>query len=123
MNIALWVAQILLGLAFASAGTRKLVEPLEKMAKRWVWVSDFQLLVIRGIASLEILGATGIIVPALTHILPWLTPVAACGLILLMLGALTTNIRYKLYPAVVYTLFLIGLAVFVAYGRFAIIPL
>jgi uncharacterized membrane protein YphA (DoxX/SURF4 family) len=123
MNIALWVAQILLGLAFASAGTRKIVEPLEKMAKRWVWVSDFQLPVIRGIAGLEILGAIGIIVPALTHILPWLTPVAACGLILLMLGALTTNIRYKLYPAIAYTLFLIGLAVFVAYGRFVIIPI
>ena len=123
MNIALWIAQILLGLAFTSAGIRKLTEPLDKMTKRWVWVSDFQLPVIRGIASLETLGAIGIILPALTRILPWLTPVAACGLILLMLGALVTNIRYKLYSATLYTVFLIALAFFVAYGRFAILPL
>jgi uncharacterized membrane protein YphA (DoxX/SURF4 family) len=123
MNVALWIAQILLVLAFTSAGIRKLVEPLDKMAKRWVWVSDFQLPVIRGIASLETLGAIGIIVPALTRILPWLTPVAACGLILLMLGALATNIRYRLYSATAYTVFLVALAVFVAYGRFVILPL
>jgi uncharacterized membrane protein YphA (DoxX/SURF4 family) len=122
MNVALWIAQILLGLAFTSAGIRKLVEPIDKMAKRWVWVSDFQLPVIRGIASLETLGAIGIIVPALTRILPWLTPIAACGLILLMLGALATNIRYRLYPATAYTVFLVALAVFVAYGRFVILP-
>lgn len=123
MNTVFWIAQIILGIAFTSAGIRKLVEPLDKMAKRWVWVSDFQLPIIRGVASLEILGAIGIIIPALTRILPWLTPVAACGLILLMLGALVTNIRYKLYPATAYTVFLIVLAAFVAYGRFVIFPL
>lgn len=123
MNIALWIAQILLALAFTSAGIRKLVEPLDKMATRWVWVSDFKLPVIRGIASLETLGAIGVIVPAWTGILPWLTPVAACGLILLMLGALITNIRYRLYPATAFTILLIALAAFVAYGRFVILPL
>jgi hypothetical protein len=122
MNVALWIAQIILGLAFTSAGIRKLVEPLNTMAKRWVWVSDFQLPAIRGIASLETLGAIGVIIPALTGILTWLTPVAACGLILLLLGALATNIRYRLYPAIAYTVFLIVLAIFVAYGRFVILP-
>ena len=123
MNGILWIVQILLGLLFVITGITKLIEPLEKMAERWVWVSDFPLPAIRAIGIIETLGAIGIVAPALTGILPWLTPIAACGLLALMLGALATNFRHKLYPQIGLSLVLIAQAAFVAYGRFMILPL
>jgi hypothetical protein len=67
---------------------------------------------------LEVLGAIGLIVPLLTGILPWLTPLAAIGLVLTMLGAMATHLRRGENQMLAVNLVLL-LAAFVAYGRFA----
>jgi hypothetical protein len=64
-------------------------------------------------------GAIGLILPLLTGILPWLTPVAAAGLVLTMLGAMATHIRRHENQMLVVNLVLLSLAAFVAYGRLA----
>jgi uncharacterized membrane protein YphA (DoxX/SURF4 family) len=118
MNIALWIIQVLLALAFGMAGLMKLTQPKEKLAGQMAWVNDFAPTTVKVIGALELLGALGLILPLLTGILPWLTPVAAVGLVLTMLGAMVTHLRRHENQMLVVNGVLLLLAAFVAYGRF-----
>lgn len=118
MNVALWVVQGLLALAFGMAGLMKLTQPKEKLAAQMPWVNDFAPNTVKLIGGLELLGAIGLILPLVTGILPWLTPLAAAGLVLTMLGAMATHLRRHENPMLVVNLVLLLLAAFVAYGRF-----
>ena len=118
MGIALWVVQVLLALAFLGAGATKLSQPKEKLLKNMAWVEDFSQRTVRLIGTLEVLGAIGVVLPALTGILPWLTPLAALGLVLLMIGAALTHLRRTEYGYIAMNVVLLVLVAFVAYGRF-----
>jgi len=123
MNIALWVVQILLALAFGMAGIMKVSQPIDKLEARMGWVKSVGPRGVRLIGSLEILGAIGLILPAVTGILPWLTPLAATGLVLTMIGAMITHGRRGEYSQIGMNVVLLLLALFVAYGRFVIVPI
>jgi uncharacterized membrane protein YphA (DoxX/SURF4 family) len=123
MNIALWIVQILLALAFAMAGIMKVTQPIDRLETRMEWVKDVGPRGVPLIGSLEILGAIGLILPALTGILPWLTPVAAAGLALTMVGAMITHGRRGEYSGIGVNVVLLVLALFVVYGRFVIVPI
>ena len=124
MNIALWIVQILLALAFAAAGFMKVTQPIANLSKNMGgWVDDFGPRYVRLIGTLEILGAIGLILPAVTHILPWLTPVAAIGLVLTMIGAMITHGRRNEFPNMAPNLVLLLLAAFIIFGRFVIAPI
>lgn len=122
MDIALWIIQILLALAFGLAGFMKLTQPKEKLAARMGWVNDFSPTIVRLIGLVELLGGIGLVVPMATGILPFLTPIAAIGFVLDMLGAIATHLRRREYPMIIGNLVLLALALFVAYGRFALVP-
>ena len=117
MSIALWIVQGLLAVAFLGAGASKLSQPKEKLLKNMPWVEDFSQPAVRLIGAAEVLGAIGVVLPALTGVLPWLTPLAALGLVLLMVGAALTHLRRKEYGNVAINAVLLVLAAFVAYGR------
>ena len=117
MNIALWVAQALLAVAFFMAGLMKLTQPKEKLAPNMPYVEDISTSTLRGIGLLEVLGAIGVIAPMLLGILPVLTAWAAVGLALTMVGAAIVHIRRKEYPNLLVNFVLFGAAVFVAWGR------
>jgi uncharacterized membrane protein YphA (DoxX/SURF4 family) len=121
MSIALWVVQVLLAAAFLVSGATKLSQPKEKLLKRWAWVEDFSQQTVRIIGVLEVLGAIGIVVPALVGIVPSLTPLAALGLVLLMIGAALTHLRRSEYSVITVPAVLLILAAFVAYGRFFVV--
>lgn len=123
MNIVLWIVQILVALGFGLAGIMKLTQPREKLLERMAWVNDFSQNIVRLIGLLEVLGAAGVILPALTGILPWLTPVAAGGLVLVMVGAMFTHYRRHEYAMIGGNVILLLLAVVVVYGRFVAMPL
>jgi uncharacterized membrane protein YphA (DoxX/SURF4 family) len=123
MNIVLWIVQILLALAFAMAGFMKVTQPIDRLESRMGWVKDVGPRGVRLIGSLEILGAIGLILPAVTGILPWLTPVAAIGLALTMVGAMITHGRRGEYSGIGMNAVLLVLALFVVYGRFIIVPI
>jgi len=123
MNIALWIVQILLAAVFLLSGVLKLRLPRETQIERAPYVEDFSQGTIRIIGILEILGGIGLLLPALTGILPWLTPLAAVGLVLTMLGAVITHARRDEFPIIVANLILLAMAAFVAYGRFVTHPL
>ena len=123
MNIALWIVQILLALAFVMAGTMKATQPAEKLAGRMKWVNALRPQIVQLIGILEVLGAIGLILPVVTGIWPWLTPVAAIGLVLTMIGAMILHTRRGEFPNLSANLVLLILAAFVAVGRFAVGPL
>ena len=124
MNIALWVVQILLALAFGMAGIMKVTQPIVRLETRMGgWVKDVGPRGVRLIGTLEILGAIGLILPAVTGILPWLTPVAAVGLAMIMIGAMITHGRRSEYSTIGVNVVLLLLALFVVYGRFVIVPI
>src|SRR6266699_1647741 len=123
MKIALWIAQILLALAVGAAGITKITRPIEKLVTTMGWVKDVAPRTVRLIGILEILGAIGLILPAVTGIWPWLTPVAAAGLVLTMVGAIITNGRRGEFSSIWMNIVLLALAAFVLFGRFFVVPL
>jgi uncharacterized membrane protein YphA (DoxX/SURF4 family) len=120
VNIALWVIQILLALAFLVSGITKAIRPSEKLR---VEFTELQPGVIRLVAVAEVLGALGLILPGVTGIAPALTPVAAAGLAIIMVGAVVTHARRHEVKSVVMNVVLLALAVVVAVGRFGLFPL
>lgn len=122
VNAALWAVQILLALFFLMAGGLKLVRPKEKLVTNMEWARDFTQEQIRVIGTLEVLGAVGVILPMLTGIFGWLTPVAAVGLTLTMVGAVLTHLRLGEHRNIIVPAVLLVLAAFVAFGRFVAVP-
>jgi len=68
------------------------------------------------------MAGIGLILPQLTGLFPWLTPLAAAGLVLLMIGALVLNVRNSNRVAILENIVLLLVAAFVAYGRFVLVP-
>lgn len=123
MNVGLWVLQGLLALVFLMSGFLKLLRSKEQIGAQMGWVEDFSPAAIKAIGALEVLGALGVILPALTGILSWLTPLAAAGLALVMIGAASTHIRRGEYGNAGGNAVLLILAALAAYGRFFVQPL
>lgn len=125
MDTALWIVQILLALAFFMAGLMKATQPIDKLEQRMAWVTSINPRSrVRIIGVLEMLAAVGLVLPALTGILPILTPLAALGLILTMIGAMLLHLRRQDPPAMLlFNLVLLVLAAFVVYGRVVVVPL
>src|SRR5437868_6172933 len=118
MTYALWIVQALLAALFLFAGGMKLVMPLDKLAGP-VAVPDPLL---RFIGVAEVLGALGLILPGVLRIRPELTPLAAVGLVIIMIGAtVITLMGVAMAPALI-PLMVGLLAAFVAYGRWRVVP-
>jgi DoxX-like family len=118
MNIVLWIIQGLLAVLFLFAGGVKLVVPIDQLVKQ---MPQFPGLFLRFIGVCEVLGAVGLILPRLLKIRPGLTPLAAIGLVVIMIGATVTTLSISAAQAVVPMV--VGLLlVFVAYGRWRLSP-
>ena len=125
VNLLLWVGQVMLAFAFGSVGYGHSIG-FDDWSKRqgFGWMSALGRDRMRILALLETLGAIGLILPAATGILPWLTPVAAACLALLMALAVVYHLRRPVEgPNVVLNVVLGVLAALVAYGRFVVAPL
>jgi uncharacterized membrane protein YphA (DoxX/SURF4 family) len=119
MNIVLWIIAGLLAVAFLVSGVMKLVQPKEKLAAfGFGWVADFSAGSVKAIGILEILAAVGLILPAVFDIAPVLVPLAALGVVLLMVGAIITHLRRHEAKVIASPAALLALAVLVAWGRF-----
>ena len=123
MNVALWIVAGLLAAAFLMAGMMKAFQPYEKLKEGMAWVEDFSPGIIKELGVLEILAAVGLVVPPLVDIAPILTPVAASGLAVTMVGAAVTHARRGGEGQnIMVNLVLLVLLVFLAIGRFWIEP-
>lgn len=122
MSIVLWILQILLAVMFVLAGAMKAFQPYDTMARRMPWVEDYSPSMVRGIGALEILGGLGLILPGLFGILTVLTPLAAIGLAVIMALATFHHLRRHESGQMVFTIALLVVLLFVAWGRFSLAP-
>jgi uncharacterized membrane protein YphA (DoxX/SURF4 family) len=93
MLVALWVVTGLLAVLFVAAGAMKTFRSRAALQPAMGWVDDFGDAQVTTIGVLEILGAIGLVLPAATGILPWLTPVAAFALFITMIAAFVVHVR------------------------------
>ena len=118
MNIVLWIIQILLALLFLFAGGTKLVIPYDVLMKNAspnsVPLSE---LFIKFIGAVELLGGLGLVLPGILRIKKFLTPLAAIGLTIVMLGAVIVTVAGDGVKLAITPFIVMLLCVFVAYGR------
>ena len=120
MNTVLWVLQVLLAVAFLAHGwlflspPAELVDQMNASLPRW-----FQLFI--GVA--EVLAAVGLTLPGLTRILPWLVICAAVGIMIVTASATVFHVSRGEMGSAATTLVLFGIAAFVAYMRYRVVPI
>jgi len=119
LNLALWIVQILLALAFLAHSGLYLTAP----ASLFTDMVGIDPLFGRFIGAVEMLGALGLVVPAVTRIRPGLVPLAAAGLAIIMVGAVGLHLAQGLPAFALAPGVLLLLAAFVAYGRWRLVPL
>lgn len=129
MNIVLWILQLVLTVVFAAHGWIYATWSASKLEAQHAKLHPesepvglppaFNTFI--GIC--ELLGAVGLILPGITGILPWLTPLAAAGLAIIMIGAAVTHLSKHETSSGVLTVVLIALCVIVAYSRSFTVPL
>jgi uncharacterized membrane protein YphA (DoxX/SURF4 family) len=120
MNIALWIVQALLALLFLFAGGMKLIMPIEEMLKQMPLPLPGWFILFIGVV--EVLGGLGVILPWLLRIRPGLTPLAAAGLVIVMIGATVYGLAAGEIASSLLPLVVGMLAAFVAYGRWRLAP-
>ena len=119
-NRVLWTVQIATALLFLFAGSMKFIMPAEKMQQGPI---IFSIAFMHFIGVCECLGALGLVLPGVFRIQTWLTPLAAAGLTIIMIGATTVSVlamgaAAAIVPAIA------GLAtVWIAYGRTSVAPI
>jgi uncharacterized membrane protein YphA (DoxX/SURF4 family) len=118
LNVLLWVLQILLAMLFTFSGVMKFIMPVEEMTKQISlpgWFLHF-------IGVAEILGAIGLVLPGVLRIRAGLTPLAAVGLVVIMIGATAVNLKTGQRGAALTTVVVGLLLVFLAYKRWRMVP-
>ena len=124
-QIALWSAQLLLALFFGMSGLSKNVMPVDALVTMGLaYAKDIPYSLLRFIGIAELAGAIGIIVPALTRIKPVLTPLAALGFATIQVLAICFHtMRGEFAGAAPINLLLLGLSLFVVWGRLHKVPI
>lgn len=122
MNKALWTAQIVGAVFFVYTGVLHFIVP-EGLPGPFEWMYDLSETMHYITGAAEILGGLGLVLPAVTRIQPRLVPMAAGGLVLLMVGAVVFHIGREEYSNVGSNVLWILVMVFVAYGRGKALPI
>ena len=119
METALWTTQLLLAAIFFATGLTKLTQPRAQLAAGPMgWAADVTDVEFRTVGLLEVLGALGLILPGRLGVAPLLTPLAAVGLALTMIGAIVTHVRMGETDRLAVPIVLLALTLFVAIERF-----
>ena len=123
MNLTLWILQILLAVVALGAGAVKLIQPRERLAETLGdWVDDVPPWLPRFVGLAEVFAAVGLIVPPLTGAAPVLVPLAAVGMLIVMIGAAVIHVRRGETRDVAVNILLALIAAVIAWGRFGPYP-
>lgn len=123
LHIALWIAQVVIGGMFIMAGIMKSSQPIAELSKTVPWSAQVPEGLVRFIGVCELLGGLGLILPSLLRIKPILTPIAAVGLVTIMVFAIVYHLSKGESNVIVFNLSLGLAAVFIAWGRFKKAPI
>jgi uncharacterized membrane protein len=116
MHIILWIAQLILA-AFLLIGAVMKFMPIEKIAPLIPWTGELQPVIVRLLGCIDLLGAIGLIIPALLRIKPQLTKWSAIGIIALMVSAITFHILRGEASVIGFNILIVVIAIFIAWGR------
>jgi uncharacterized membrane protein YphA (DoxX/SURF4 family) len=120
LNIALWIAQILLAAMYGMAGGMKTFRTA-KTKEQFPWAKNRSEGFVRFVGISELLGALGLILPIITGLMPWLTVLAAVGLTLIQLLAIfTEHLPKKEYNVIPINVLLIAISAFIVFGHWAL---
>ncbi len=119
LNVVLWSVQGFLALFFLAAGAPKLIG---RGLERWTGFSDLPRPLVVFIGVTELLGAAGLVLPMATGIVPWLTPLAAIGLALIVLMAAGFHLRADERLNALESGFWASIAAVIAIGRWDLVP-
>lgn len=125
MDIALWIIAGVLAIAYGTGGASQILLTKERyraLGSSQHWVDDFGAGHIKAIGTIKLIGVVGLIVPPLVGIAPLLSPLAACGLMLVMAGAATTRFRRSEWALMVGDTAYLAAFAFLAWGRFTLAP-
>lgn len=117
LRIGLWAAQVIIFALFLLFGYMKLFMPVEKLAAMWVWPGQVPQWFLRLMGVVDAAGGIGVLLPALTRIQPRLTVLAALGCTLLQTAAIVFHLSRGEAAAVPLNLVLLGLCLFILWGR------
>ena len=120
MNITLWIIQILLAAIFLTAGSIKLVLPVDRLDKVFDWIDDFTQEKVKLIGAFEILGGLGLFLPGVYSTGPILIPLAAAGLAIIMVLAAITHYNREEKPEMIINIVLFVFLAFIVIGRLAL---
>lgn len=123
LHVGLWIAQVLLFALFAFAGFLKLTTPIEPLSQTVPWAAEVPLFLVRFIGLAELTGAIGLMLPSLTRIKPAFTPLAALGLLVIMVLAVGFHVMRGELSMVGSPILFGAVAGFVAWGRFRKAPI
>jgi hypothetical protein len=117
LHVTLWVVQVLLAAFFLMAGVNHGLKPIAEAAQSSPWITGIPTWLARFIGFAELAGAVGVVLPAATRVKPWLTPLAAAGLGLIMALAVPFHVMRGEASVVAFNIVPALLAAFVAWGR------
>ena len=117
LRVWLWTTQIILFALFTLFGAMKLFMPVDKLAAMWHWPGQVPVWFLHLTGILDTAGGIGILLPAVTRILPRLTVLAALGCTLLQIAAIVFHLSRGEAAVIPLNLFLLALAAFVLWGR------
>jgi len=123
LNIGLWVAQVVLAVMFGFGGAMKATAPMPELVEQMGWPGALPEGLVRFIGVSELLGAIGLVLPSLTRIKPALTPLAAAGLVVVMVLAALFHIPRGELGALPFNIGLGAAAAFIAWGRWKAAPI
>ena len=122
LSIALWIVQGLLAFAFIGSGMMKLTTPIPDLVKMGMGWAEATPWLPRFIGLAEVLGGLGLVLPAATRVLPFLTPVAAGLLFVVMVLAVGVHVAEGSVDHAAPAVVLGALSAFVAFGRWKKVP-
>ena len=118
LHVGLWVAQVALALVFTMSGFPKVAKSLADISQSVPVLATMPGALVRFIGASELIGAVGLILPAVTRIKPVLTAWAAVGLATVMVLASLFHLSRGQVEMLPVTVLLGGIAAFIAWGRF-----
>ena len=122
-HILLWIAQILLSASLIWAAFVKLFQSIEQLEAMWPWTGEVSPGLVKLTGIIDLLGALGVVLPSAFRFKTILTPIAAAGIILLMISASIFHICRGEASQIGFNIVFGGIAAFVAYGRLKLAPI
>ncbi|GAB3494331.1 DoxX family protein [Spirosoma knui] len=119
----LWVAQVSLATSLVWAASMKLIQPIDNLSTMWPWAGQVPAAFVKFTGLVDLLGGIGLILPSLVRIKPNLTPIAAIGVIVLMVCASIFHIGRGETSVIGVNIVFASIAAFVAWGRLRKAPI